>query len=212
MNKIQKYLSSAKNSLIVHTLMWTIAFQLLFDLSGLYYSFRELLIEDQPIFDEAFLLIPLLIILFYFNGLFLVPRFLNRQAWLKYLILVILFFIVLLGFGQGFFLMIKTLGFEFEIDHVDFFDMQLLLGLITLGISTSWAISKIALRNATLQKEAKEKQEEAELKYLKTQLNPHFLFNTFSTSQKMLSFGIHFFSIRSHFISQQTHIVDVRGF
>ena len=150
-----------------------------FNLLGLLESFIVFFLEGEKYIDEAFLIIPLLIGLFYWNSHYLIPKFLKRDSWWKYIIILCVSFLIFFYSGVFVYKMFFENGYQSGFDDViDYFDHSLILHLIVIGISTSLGISKIALQNATQKAVAEEKQKEAELKYLRNQFNPHFLFNT----------------------------------
>ena len=167
--------------LAIHSILWLLVIQLFFDVSGLYYSIKELILEDNRRFDDAFIIIPIMLVLFYWNTEWLIPKFLNQKSWWKYLIGIILVLAIAqtVGFFIGWF--VQNKGYYIEHDLEDLFDFQLSFNFIIVGISTSLGVSKLALENAAQKKEAMEKQKEAELKYLTAQVNPHFLYNTLNT-------------------------------
>ena len=164
--------------ILLHIAVWLIILQLLFDLSGLYYSFQELFFEKQKRVDDAFLLLPFLLLLFYWNSEFLLPKYFNRKNWWKYLIALTISFFVFIFIGNYLFEAIENQGYFFRIGQEEYMDANLMMSIIVLFASTSWGVSKIAFENAAQKKTAEEKQKEAELKFLNAQFNPHFLFNT----------------------------------
>lgn len=170
-------------NILIHLIFWVLMLHLLFDISGLYYSFLELFDKEEQRMDEAFLLMPIMIALFYWNSDFLVAKFFNKKSWWKYLLSIVISFALSLFIGFILFEIIDSNGYQInEVDdHFDFLDNLFLLNILVIGISASLGISKIALQNAAQKKEAEHKQKEAELKYLTTQVNPHFLFNTLNT-------------------------------
>ncbi len=172
---------SVQSSLVIHFIVWVIVLHLLFDISGLYYAFRELFFEGMEYIDEAFIDIPLMIALFYWNSEYLIPKFLSRKSWWKYLIGLILSFLFFIFLANILFELLTQQGYDFRLYKDDFLDLFLVLNLLTIGVSTSLGVTKMALTNVALKKEAVAKQKEAEMKYLIAQVNPHFLFNTLNT-------------------------------
>ncbi|MDP4282350.1 MAG: histidine kinase [Bacteroidota bacterium] len=116
----------------------------------------------------------------YINLLWLIPSFFNRKKYFLFFVLElmnILLFIVLNFIGSMAFE--KSPSF-FSIEVV----AELILVLIFLIISTliKFTQDSIALQNAELKIKEIEKQKiESELQALKTQVNPHFFFNTLNS-------------------------------
>jgi len=62
----------------VHIVAWLIFFHISFDLTGLYYGLTDLIFHDDiKYFDEAFILIPFILILFYWNSQYLIPKYIT---------------------------------------------------------------------------------------------------------------------------------------
>lgn len=177
----QDILNTPTTKIAIHTILWLLILQLIFDLSGVYLSFKEFYFEGDTRVDEAFFIIPLIIGLFYWNSQILIPKYLNRKSWWKYLLGLIISLFLFLGIGYLCYNWVEQKGYFFEIDLIGFLEFLFLFNLIVIGISTSVALSKIAFQNAAQKRKAEEKQKEAELKYLTAQVNPHFLFNTLNT-------------------------------
>jgi len=173
--------SSQLLRVLLHLGLWLLFIQILFDWGGLYYSFEELVSLDASQIDEAFLIIPLLVLLFYVNGLWLAPLFLSKGKWWKYIISLIVFFGVVVFVGDRLYVWIQSAGKNFRIDRVEFLDGMLLIYPIVLMASLSWSVTKIAMRNSKKEKLARLNQQKAELQVLTAQFNPHFLFNTLNS-------------------------------
>lgn len=169
------------NTILIHFGFWVLFLHLMFDISGLYYSFQEIFIEGNRKMDDAFIVVPIMIGLFYWNTNFLIPKFLNRKAWWKYLIGIVLSYFFFFFLGMVVFIFFENQRYFFEFESEDFFDFCLQFLLFTIGISTSIGVSKIAIQNIEKQKLAETRQKEAELKFLTAQVNPHFLFNSLNT-------------------------------
>jgi len=79
---------------IFHVLFWLLVIHFLFDIDGLFYSFKGLLsTSGNELFDDAFLLLPISIGLFYWNHTYLIPKILNQGRWIKYCIGLLLSYI-----------------------------------------------------------------------------------------------------------------------
>ncbi|MBF9254678.1 sensor histidine kinase [Pontibacter sp. 172403-2] len=119
-------------------------------------------------------------IIFYFNWYVLIPRFLARNHILTYIATVLT---TLLAFA----LVRAPLDFymfrEFNPEMTSLYttDRQLqyaLGGLVTIFISSALKVTGNYIRNERRNKELETQTLTAELAYLKSQVNPHFLFNT----------------------------------
>jgi len=174
-HEIQWY---AAFTIFIHIVIWLLVIHLQFDLFGLYGSLEVAFLGGLPYVDEAFIIMPSLIILFYLNSNYLVPTFLNRHFWWKYLLFLVGSFLFFFYLSYFIFFSLMEADYESGYHHIAFFDHSLILHFIVVGISTSLGISKVAIRTARQKEQAEQMQKEAEVKYLNTQFNPHFLYNT----------------------------------
>lgn len=177
---IKKKVNNPTTNLLVHVIFWLLFTHIIFDISGLYRSFTELY-EEQTFIDEAFILLPMMIGLFYWNSHFLIPRFLNQKSWKQYLLYLTFSFFFFIALGYGIDQFLDSLGFEFNLHEEEMLDFLAQFNILVIGISTSLGVSKIAMENTSAKKAAQAKQKAAELKYLIAQVNPHFLHNTLNT-------------------------------
>ncbi|MCG8576311.1 MAG: histidine kinase [Flavobacteriales bacterium] len=183
----EKQRSTLSISTLVHFLSWILAIQLIFDFHGLFYSFQGLFHPEEPFFDEAFLLIPLMLILFYGNSHFLIPKFISRQKVLVYFLILIVSLLAFMAIGYGSYLIFTQAGFYFGMDDVELLDSLLVSWVLTIGVSSSVGLVKLVRENHELRKKAEKEQKRAELKYLSEQVNPHFLFNTLNAIYSLSS-------------------------
>ena len=150
-----------------------------FNILGLLGSFRRLFIDGKPYLDLAFIQIPSVILLFYWNSNFLVPSYLSNKSWWKYIGGLVFSTLILIHIGYFFVELLFDRGYQMEFNHpTEFYDYSLILHLVVIGISTSLGVSNIAMKNAEQKEKAEELQKDAEMKYLSAQINPHFLYNT----------------------------------
>lgn len=164
---------------IFHILFWLLTIHFFFDVEGLFYSFKGLfVIRDTMIVDEAFILLPISISLFYWNLLYLIPKFLNKGNWIPYCISLLLSYVFACYLSEWIYGFIVDQNFVFRISEQEISDFSIVLYLQILVASTTLGVAKIAFRNLSLKREAERSQKEAELKYLANQFNPHFLHNT----------------------------------
>jgi len=161
-----------------HLVFWLLIVHFIFDLSGLYHSYEHLVFVKNGKFDEAFLFLPLCIVLFYWNLLVLIPKFLNQGKWILFSISLIVSYLFIFLCADGLYDFVESKGFAINLHHEEFLDHFIPFSLMTVIVSSSLGIAKMALNNAISRREAIEKQKEAEMKYLRSQFSPHFLHNT----------------------------------
>ncbi|WP_240676052.1 sensor histidine kinase [Botryobacter ruber] len=120
------------------------------------------------------------IIIFYVNWYVLIPKFLARNRILQYIgyMLATLLFISLIRPPLDYF----VFG-DFNPNMQSVYSSELLLqyllgGLINVFISSALKVTGNYIRNESRNKELEKQKLTAELAYLKSQVNPHFLFNT----------------------------------
>lgn len=176
MNKIKNLIFDIK--IKNHFWFWGIYFLLNFLRWGAYfndyeYSFKSNLIEFS-------LHIPLV----YFNLFVLVPRFVLKSKYSQYTLSLILSLgvIYILKTGLTYFLISKNIWPEanrdyqaFEINHI----IAVCIGeLYVLAMASSVYLTLNWLRERERNRILEENQFKIKLKYLKTQIQPHFFFNT----------------------------------
>ncbi len=120
----------------------------------------------------------LLVSLFYYNSLVLIPRYLAKRKVALYILLIIAGIVVTMGINivnhYIFYSTDDTLGWKLKHQIYD----AAFLALIVWGVSTVSRITTEWFSNEIMRKEAEKKQIAAELAFLKSQINPHFLFNS----------------------------------
>ena len=174
--------SSAAIVVLSHIIIWFLLIELIFDFSGLLESLYFLFTNEFRFIDEALLILPSMIALFYWNSSYLIPNYLNSKSWWKYLLAISIGLLVLVFVGHFIFQLFLSKGYASNLEnHIDFFDIALDQYLIVIGISTSLGVSKIAMENARQKKLIGHKLREAEIKYLNNHFNAHFLFNTINS-------------------------------
>ncbi len=166
---------------LLHIFGWLIVFHLyLGGLGDFILDTLQMFRTGEFVFDDAFLDIPLLLGWFYFNAECLIPKYFNKTNWKKYVLFILLLFVFLMIAVTLPIILIE----EIEEEDFSLFEEILNIGLTNIfiwGLSSSLALSKIAFRNMQLKKEAEKQRIAAELKLLKAQINPHFLFNSLNT-------------------------------
>jgi len=191
---MQKLTGYLKSRLALNIYFWALAiilsFYLNFHTSGRHY-------EYPAVWYYLFrtITVVLLIALVYVNNLILVPRYFIKKRYWQYFLSVVLFaYIISLGYAALF----EWLDIHFpkiEMEDISIFSavrddvdikwklwIEGVSWLFTMAITISfftiaWYMHDYS-RQKRLSEEAHRKQTEAELNFLKSQINPHFLFNT----------------------------------
>ena len=119
--------------------------------------------------------------IYYANSEFLIPKYLKPNKLWSYLIGLIGIALVLTPI-KIFILFQKFTDFpedqDFLISHQSYY---YLISLMTAGISTIVKISSDWLRQTQTQRDLETRTMQTELNFLKSQINPHFLFNTLNS-------------------------------
>jgi sensor histidine kinase YesM len=162
----------SKNRILQHILFWCLSFLILTNLFKVSAEVKQIDLIYTAIFH-----IPILLIV-YLNLKLLFPVFLEKRKYFLYTISVV----ALISLGSGFYIIL----FDSWIDHIfsgyyfiayyGFFDISLYF-LIYIFVTS---LLKLARGWFQLQELEKEKTL-AELKALKSQVNPHFLFNSLNS-------------------------------
>jgi len=111
---------------------------------------------------------------FYLNAYLLTPRLFNRKRYLSYTFVLILIFGVLLIIHLFLF------KYVFQLPH---FNPTLSTGfllpayILTIAISTTFRVVRDKLEADQLAQEKQEENLKTELSFLRSQINPHFIFN-----------------------------------
>ncbi|TSA24785.1 MAG: hypothetical protein D4R67_11240 [Bacteroidetes bacterium] len=125
-----------------------------------------------------------LISIFYLHAYWMLPRLLLKKRYAGYILLVVVLFIFFLLIREALFVRPNPIGplhqHEFEIFRPDRIDSMFLFVVIMVISGGIWIIQE------WMQAEKRAKQIEAErlameLSFLRSQINPHFLFNTLNT-------------------------------
>jgi two-component system LytT family sensor kinase len=110
-------------------------------------------------------------IIFYGNALFLYPKFLNRAYWWLYIVSAIL--LIIFSVRMKFY----VLTWWFPNDLPDARTHILFPSVLAFIVSVFYSIGVDKIRAEKLQKENEAMQLGMELKFLRSQISPHFLFN-----------------------------------
>lgn len=131
-------------------------------------------IEKKENFRFAFIFFQLSFIpLFYFNAYLLVPKFLNRKKWGIYILLSIICIIGVITINA----MLKPLLFPEAIRPTPI-GMSVFFCVFIMLASTAFSFIKENFKNEIQRKEKEAENLKTELSFLRSQISPHFMFNT----------------------------------
>lgn len=111
--------------------------------------------------------------LFYFNALVLVPKFLNKKSWYIYAILVVISIVLIAGIN----IVVRNfIGLHHPLPP--FIRIFTFLSVCVLITSVAYSLIHQNIKNEELRKEKEAENLKTELSFLRSQVSPHFLFNT----------------------------------
>ncbi len=120
-------------------------------------------------------------IIFYINYLFLIPRYLSERKYLNYLTsvftLIIIFFLLYLAEARFFDWYFKSGNFYLK-NALVFMPNLIFQIILYLLISTGTKFTIDWFKNLELKEQLAKEKTLSEIKLLKSQISPHFLFNT----------------------------------
>lgn len=165
--------------LLVHLGFWS-----------LFFIFPFLLISD-PYYDKFFLIEAIiytgaLAIFFYSNTLFLIPKLLGKKKIILYIFSIVLIVSVIVGLR-----IIVEYEFNPEMFERSWFLNRIITdsiftSLIVITVGGGLKITKEWYKNERLKKEIESEKLVAELALMKSQINPHFLFNTLNNIRSLV--------------------------
>jgi two-component system, LytTR family, sensor kinase len=117
-------------------------------------------------------------VIVYFNLLFLIPRYLNDKSFLLYCFFLVFSILVLTPIKILILYFLLTDFPESQNSLIVNFHLIFLLTFIIAGSSTILKIISDWVRYQRDRRELQTQTMQSELKFLKSQINPHFLFNT----------------------------------
>jgi sensor histidine kinase YesM len=189
-----------KLSILVHLLGWIMLCVVLLILSPLSWRMGELELPVQYWLKQIYL-VGLLISIFYLNAWGIVPKFLLKGKNYLYLGVILLgavLFYGLIVYFEQFIQYGEKMHALFNPDKPylpnkrwvpgDVF--QMLLYVISIGLSTSVALVEKWQKDEALRGELERQRINTELSYLKAQINPHFFFNTLNNIYSLTTLDV----------------------
>jgi len=169
-----------KHKVLLHVLYWVLWVCFFGFIWGTYDNYY------LKTFSVELIQLPVKMILVYLNLYYLMPRFLFQKRYIDFLLLSMVF-LLLGGLIQRLFIFywIDPLYWPERL-HEGYFNLSGILGAI-MGITTpmiipsSGKLLKYWYQNQQEQQMLEKEKLQAELKLLKSQINPHFLFNTLNS-------------------------------
>ena len=123
--------------------------------------------------------------LFYFNYLYLIPRFLDQKKYRYYTIALVAVIIVFALGKYGIALFFKDILLQHKdsknTTFLAYFTSSCLTNIFFLFLSTALKFGTDWFLNARIQRDLETQRLSAELAFLKSQINPHFLFNSLNS-------------------------------
>ena len=163
--------------IVAHVLIWVVPVFLLIHYNGMTYHYLRGDLMDFPVFLGALINA----VIFYFNLLYLFPKYKSRRIQLAGYVLwgitVLLAFSILESFFDYSYttwnLPDQTIVLQRGEVALTFF-----INFLFFILSVIYAISNDWIKNEMLKRKLTEENLRLELNYLKSQISPHFLFNT----------------------------------
>jgi two-component system LytT family sensor kinase len=123
--------------------------------------------------------------LFYLNFLYLIPKFLDNKKY-KFYTLTLIGCIIVFALGKyGLTILFKSLIIKYDEGHqasfISYFIGSAITNIFFLFLSTALKFSIDWFLNERVQRDLENQRLSAELAFLKSQINPHFLFNSLNS-------------------------------
>lgn len=130
---------------------------------------------------HALLLLVFYMGIVYFNLLYLIPEYLSKKKIFRYLILLLLSLVIATPI-RTFLLYIKFRNYpELQMEVLESQFEQYIFSLIIVSASTILKIVSDWLRQQREMRDLRTQTMQSELSFLRSQINPHFLFNTLNS-------------------------------
>jgi len=171
---MRKYLE-----IIIHLLIWGTGYSILLTLSGSAGSFRQ---GEGPYWAAILFGTLVNMVIFYTTAFFLVPGMLRLIERKKFIILLIIGFTgVCLLESYIDYSFVSSFFIDNETTFMVHFFQNFLVGFIVLLASLSYALFNNWVENEKLKRVLLEEKLYTEMAFLKSKINPHFLFNVLNS-------------------------------
>lgn len=169
--RIKKYLEP-----LIHILIWSSLFIYIWSSVYTIGPFRK---QDGSIYLPLIWSTCFSVALFYINSLYLVPRFVFRQQYKKYILWVIFLYITIVLLNSIFDQLYSLSLFSTEKEPFwSDISINIKSKMVILSLSMGYGLTSQWIHNQEIQRQLIKDKLTTELKYLRAQINPHFLFNT----------------------------------
>ena len=162
-------------SILLHVMTWAIVFSLPYLLDSNHNNpYKNSVAGETEFFYLNTSIFFFWIAIFYLNSLVLIPQFIHLNKYLPYIFLLTVVFIVLVFFYYFlfyFFITKQTLTLTKAIKY------SLPNYLLTLSVSTVYRMASDKTRTEKVVQEIQEESLKTKLSFLRSQINPHFVFN-----------------------------------
>ncbi|MDB5012568.1 MAG: hypothetical protein JWQ25_770 [Daejeonella sp.] len=170
-NKLKDYIEP-----IIHVFIWSALFLIMWYNVQTLGNFRK---QDDSIYPPLIWNTLFNSFLFYFNALYLIPRFVFKQRYAKYFLWALLLWVTVIFLNS---LLDQLYSLSLFSTEKEPFYSDLLMNtqskIIILSLSVGYGLTSQWIKNQKIQQQLIKDKLTNELKYLKAQINPHFLFNT----------------------------------
>jgi len=169
-----------KNSeILIHILIWGIGYLLILQGTSTIGDFRK---DTGPYWIPILFGMLINQTIFYTTAFYLVPKFLRLKK-TKTLILLVITGLIGITFFESFVdynYLVNFFSSESEPFHVYFF-YNLIVGLVILLVALSYALLQYWMQNEKQKRILLEEKLSTEMAFLKSKINPHFLFNVLNS-------------------------------
>lgn len=174
---MEKFISFiTKQKLGQHLLFWLFCFVFL--------SFMEYLTTHgalQSIFLKQVINLAFYAAMVYFNIYYLIPNFFKEKKYPAYFILLLLFVVIITPIYSS---LLYVAAFEDPFQKAELLKLKnyyYIFNIFIIGASTVFVIIKDWVIQKREKRELENRNIQSELNFLKSQINPHFLFNTLNS-------------------------------